>query len=68
MEEKRYCPNCNMETMQATTPYDPDDPDSGEVWLCSNCREIVDVVKQEAYLPAEKFKKIGGRDIFIGTD
>jgi hypothetical protein len=45
MEEERFCPNCMTKTMQAQADYDPDDPDIGKVWVCSQCLENVDIVE-----------------------
>ena len=45
MEEERYCPNCQEITMQGIADYDPDDPNSGQIWVCSKCGESVDIVE-----------------------
>ncbi len=45
MEEERYCPECGHLTMQAPSLYDPDDETAGEVWVCSQCGECVDIVE-----------------------
>lgn len=46
MEEKRkaHCPNCNEDTTQIVTEYDPDKPDLMLVWECEKCHEMVDIV------------------------
>jgi len=43
-EEIRFCPNCMTETMQGQAYYNPDEPDEGTVWVCSQCLETVDIV------------------------
>jgi hypothetical protein len=44
-EEIRFCPNCLTETMQAPTYFNPDEPDGGMVWTCSQCLEAVDIIE-----------------------
>lgn len=36
---KRFCPDCRVKTTQTVQLYNPDDPESGEVWECSICKE-----------------------------
>lgn len=43
-EKERFCPNCLCYTMQAPAFIDPDDPDYGEAWCCSQCLELIDIV------------------------
>ena len=45
MEKVKYCPCCGENTMQGIADYDPDDPDSGQIWICSQCGEAVDIVE-----------------------
>ena len=45
MEEERFCPYCMTKTMQAQTYFNPDEPDEGMVWTCSQCLESVDIVE-----------------------
>ena len=45
MEEERFCPCCQTNTMQGIADYNPDDPNSGQIWVCSICGEAVDVVE-----------------------
>ncbi len=45
MEKERFCPYCMTKTMQAPAYYDPDNPDVGQVWVCSQCLESVDIVE-----------------------
>jgi hypothetical protein len=46
MEEKRYCPECCCNTLQAAVPSDPDCIDAPLVWMCTNCLELVDIVDE----------------------
>ena len=36
---KRFCSNCKEETIQEVKFYNPDNPEEGEVWQCSKCKE-----------------------------
>ena len=36
---KRFCPNCKEETIQVVKLYNPDNPEEGEVWECTKCKE-----------------------------
>lgn len=47
MEEKRYCPSCATETIQAPAFLDPDDPEAGEAWCCSVCLEMIDIIPEK---------------------
>lgn len=40
----RNCGNCKTETLQKVELYNPDNPDHGEVWKCSVCKEATDWV------------------------
>ena len=39
---KRFCPNCKEETIQVVKLYNPDNPEEGEVWECTKCKENTD--------------------------
>lgn len=41
---KINCEHCKTETMQSVELYNPDNPDEGEVWQCSVCKENTDWV------------------------
>jgi NAD-dependent SIR2 family protein deacetylase len=41
---KRNCEHCKTETLQTVELYNPDNPDEGEVWQCSVCKENTDWV------------------------
>lgn len=35
----RHCPDCKKETVQVVKLYNPDEPEEGEVWECSVCKQ-----------------------------
>ena len=47
MEEKRYCPECCTETLQASVPLFPDEIDGTQVWMCTICLEEIDIVEEQ---------------------
>ena len=47
-EQKRYCPECCTETLQTLELSDPDDEYSFDVWVCSVCKEEVDLQDKES--------------------
>lgn len=38
-KQKRFCPSCMKETIQIVKLYNPDYPEDGEVWQCTECKE-----------------------------
>jgi len=43
IERIDYCPECHCYTVQTTALYDPDVPEAGKVWRCTECSESVDL-------------------------
>ena len=46
-EEIRFCPNCGEMTMQGPCYLNPDEPDEGMAWCCSQCLELIDIIQQD---------------------
>ncbi len=35
--ENRHCEECKKTTIQVPTLYNPDEPEAGEIWQCTQC-------------------------------
>ncbi len=44
----RMCPNCDNNTIQRPTLFNPDAPQEGEVWQCTVCLECIDFIRNNA--------------------
>lgn len=53
---REFCPDCGVPTPQHSEKYDPDDPESAEIWVCNLCGEAIDFEVGEGISLPDPFK------------